>query len=444
MTASQTEELFAGQDPVELMSECPVFQVGNYADTVVVLRSKDVINPAYLFAGAHLDRSGLAERTVDDYIGGAFLFTDGEKHRGRRKLLNQLVRPAALDQFRDDVIAPQADALLRHRLARPSADGKYRLELMEFSDQVFLHFAAKMVGLVGVDTPEQIQQLKELVFPLNVATTSLFAPDRRSVLDNADAAKTRYIEQFYQPSLDAYRAMLKEVELGNMAAEDVPITFIGFVARGEHPDYADQELAIRESMLLFMTSVGTSTQGITTTVSDLSKWFVEHPEDYHLRTDYTFLLHSMQESFRLWAPPTAYLMRQACRSFDVNGREVAQGQEVRIPVPLANRDPKVWGPDADEFNPHRVPPEGMNRYGIAFGVGEHQCFGLRVVMGSDGTGGSHVRVLQKLFGAGVRPDPDNPAVAFQQNELTKNSKTVRWMKFPVIFEDWETAASGEL
>ena len=421
-----------------------MFQVGNHADAVAVLRSKDLINPPYLFAGSHLDKSGLAERTIDGYIGGAFMFMDGGAHRSRRKLLNQLVRPAALDEFRDEVIGPQSNVVLRHQLATPSADGKYRLELMEFSDRVFLHFAAKLVGLVGVETEEQVRQLQECVFPFNAANTSLFAKDRRAVLESADQAKRRYIEQFYEPSRDAYREMLNEVKRGNLASEDVPVSFMRFVVNGDHPDYADEHLAIIESMLLFVTSVGTSTQGITNTVNDLSKWFAEHPEDYQQRTDYTFLLHSMQESFRLWAPPTAYIMRQACRSTEVNGKEVHQGQEVRIPVPVANRDPKIWGPEADEFNPRREAPEGMNRYGVAFGVGEHQCFGLRVVMGSDGTGGSHVRVLQKLFGAGVRPDPDNPPTAVEQDvELTKHSQTIRWMKYPVILEDWDAAVSTD-
>jgi cytochrome P450 len=442
MTASQTAEAFGGQDPVELLSKCPIFHAGDYADAVAVLRSNDLINPPYLFAGSHLDGSGLAERTIDDYIGGAFMFMDGDAHRSRRRLLNRLVRPAALDEFRDQVIAPQSDVVLRRLLATPSPDGKYRLELMEFSDRVFLHFAAKLVGLVGVETEEQVAELQDCVLPFNAANTSLFAQDRRAVLERADQAKRRYIEQFYEPARDAYREMLNEVKRGNLAEEDVPVSFMRFVVSGDHPDYGDEHLAIIESILLFVTSVGTSTQGITNTVNDLSTWFADHPEDYELRTDYTFLLHSMQESLRLWAPPTAYIMRQACRSTEVNGKNVLQGQELRIPVPLANRDPKIWGPTADEFNPRREVPEGMNRYGVAFGVGTHQCFGLRVVMGSDGTGGSHVRVLQKLFGAGVRPDPDNPPAAVEQNvELTKNSQTIRWMKYPVILEDWNPAAS---
>jgi hypothetical protein len=36
------------------------------------------------------------------------------------------------------------------------------------------------------------------------------------------------------------------------------------------------------------------------------------------------------------------------------------------------------------------------------------CFGMPVIVGSDGVNGSHVQVLKALFTAGVRRDPANP------------------------------------
>jgi hypothetical protein len=71
------------------------------------------------------------------------------------------------------------------------------------------------------------------------------------------------------------------------------------------------------------------------------------------------------------------------------------GQEPRAEYPKVNRDPDVFGPDATGFNPNRPSPaDGTPRYGLGFGVGTHQCFGLRVAVGNDGKGGAHVTLIR--------------------------------------------------
>jgi cytochrome P450 len=80
-----------------------------------------------------------------------------------------------------------------------------------------------------------------------------------------------------------------------------------------------------------------------------------------------------------------------------DGTESYPGQEPRAEYPKVNRDPDVFGPDAMELNPNRPPPaDGTRRYGLGFGVGTRQCFGLRVVVGNDGKGGAHVEPLRIL------------------------------------------------
>jgi cytochrome P450 len=438
MTATEPSTDFGVADPIDLLNACPAFRARNFPDAMATLRSKDVIAPAYLLAGAHLDKSGLAERSVADYLDGAFLFLDGDVHRGRRKLLNQLVRPAAFDDFRDAVIVPQCDVVLDQQVTGPHGDGLHRVELVRMSDRVFLHFSAKLVGLVGIDTEERLEQLRECMLPFNAAMVGIFAQDRRAAIQAADAAKKRYVEEFYRPSLEYWKKTVTEIKNGDRADDEVPTSFLRFVAEGQHPDYADERIAIIESTLLFVTSVGTSTQGVVNTVNELTQWFDQHPEEYHLRTDYNFLLRSLQETLRLYGPPTAYLMRQATRDFTIDDNEIKAGQELRICVPAANRDIDVWGGDANDFNPHRVVPEGRNRYGVAFGVGTHQCYGLRVVLGSDGTGDSHVRVLQKLFELGIDRDPRNPAHMFPQTIAPEDgTDTVRWVDYPVVLKNWD-------
>jgi len=60
----------------------------------------------------------------------------------------------------------------------------------------------------------------------------------------------------------------------------------------------------------------------------------------------------------------------------------------RATLTTSNRDTEVFGEDANNFNPRRPEPaNGFNRYGLGFGMGTHQCYGLRVVVGNDGKGG---------------------------------------------------------
>jgi hypothetical protein len=68
----------------------------------------------------------------------------------------------------------------------------------------------------------------------------------------------------------------------------------------------------------------------------------------------------------------------------------------------------VFGEDVADFNPYREVEQGTHRYGLAFGAGPHMCFGLPLVMGSEGTDGSLVHLLKTVLAAGAEPDPDGP------------------------------------
>jgi hypothetical protein len=122
-----------------------------------------------------------------------------------------------------------------------------------------------------------------------------------------------------------------------------------------------------------------------------------------------------------------------------DGTEIYPGQELHVEYPKVNRDPDVFGPDAMGFNPNRPSPaDGTPRYGLGFGVGTHQCYGLRVVVGNDGEGGAHVELLRKLMVAGVRADPDNPPVDLDKDMSLFDVEDIpRYIKYPVIFDEWE-------
>src|SRR4029077_14025827 len=119
------------------------------------------------------------------------------------------------------------------------------------------------------------------------------------------------------------------------------------------------------------------------------------PEAASKLIDLTFLSAVLQETIRLHPEPPAF--GRVALEDDVlsTGREIRTRQWVAGFAGAANRDPRVFGDDADSFNPERSVAPGTPRYGFGFGGGSHQCLGLRVVLGTDGVG-SHAHMLRRL------------------------------------------------
>lgn len=64
--------------------------------------------------------------------------------------------------------------------------------------------------------------------------------------------------------------------------------------------------------------------------------------------------------------------RVASRHTVLGGVDIAEGQLVSVVYGSANRDPQVFGPDADKFNPAGQGPAGRS---LVFGYGAHECIG---------------------------------------------------------------------
>jgi hypothetical protein len=192
--------------------------------------------------------------------------------------------------------------------------------------------------------------------------------------------------------------------------------------------------------MMFAASVGTSTQSIIQTVHFLFDWFDKHPDHRHRATDLDFLLNCIQETVRLRAPFSPYTTRMAVAEGEIAGYPIGRGQELHIHYVAANRDTTHFGDDAGEFNPDRPDPADrrMPRYGVGFGTGIHQCFGLRVVLGHEGVGGAHVQLLQLLFSLGIDRDPtDEPEGLKKDMDKFEIEDIPRYIRYPAVFRNWQ-------
>src|ERR1700737_2120339 len=195
-------------------TECPVKNITDMNDVLKLGRSKAIVNAPQAFASCAVDPENGA-LNVREFLENTIMFTDGEAHRVRRRTLNRLIQPSSLDAIREDVVRT-AGVLLERMVAEPGPDGTYRMDLVEFLERVFLHFTARFIGLVGVDTDEGLTRLRSCAGALSAGTSSAFLEDRATILEWALEAKRRYVTEFFEPSRAAMQQALAEVEAGTL------------------------------------------------------------------------------------------------------------------------------------------------------------------------------------------------------------------------------------
>jgi hypothetical protein len=155
-------------------------------------------------------------------------------------------------------------------------------------------------------------------------------------------------------------------------------------------------------------------------------------------SDRLFAQRAIQETLRL-RPTTPKMKRRAERDTSVAGRLIPKDALVVLDVVSGNRDPKLFGERPDAFDPDRAVDASVNRWGLSFGAGPHQCPGRSVgggfpVPGTFAVDDDHVYglvalELQAVARRGVRPDPKRPP-----ERDTRTERFTRWSHYPVRFE----------
>lgn len=88
-----------------------------------------------------------------------------------------------------------------------------------------------------------------------------------------------------------------------------------------------------------------------------------------LAADPTLVKAAVEEFLRLTSPVQG-LARTTTRDVELHGVRIPSGRKVLLHYGAANRDPRRYGPDADELDVHRSPSQILT-----FGQGGHHCLG---------------------------------------------------------------------
>lgn len=366
---------------------------------------------------------------IPDLNRGSFPFLDGLEHHVRRRVFNPLVRPAAVDKYRDDVMPPIIERVMRETLDQSRLEGQYATDLLLLLHRIVVEFIAALIGLDGVHGHGR-DELRRLFNLMQLGGGAKWLTrDRQEIIDQALRAMDEYRQAFFEPSYETCQA--RAAEAGSAAKDEAAEeSTVLRLMTGDADFLCDDGLALRQTISFLIAGIHTSTQNATHAVDELHHWFASHPEDYELRLDPGFLAGAIMESIRLHAN-APLLGRIATEDLQLaSGKEIRRGQRVAVFHRRANRSKAVFGEDADAFDPrrhHRL--EGVAPYGLAFGSGSHMFIGLKVVLGRDGSDGTSVKLLQALFKAGVEPDPAQRPTRFE----TYNDY---FTSYPVLFTKW--------
>lgn len=393
------------QDPVTPDFVNRLQRIETYAEIQEIMTSADFI----IAAGE--DRKAFLEDTL--------LMAEGQRHSELKRLFAPLMSRQAMAYYELHVIEPVIEDVVREA-GQVDADGNTRLDAVKLIHAALTRISALVTGVDGVVTPEQTARFQKLVLTLSEATSAIFSkkPQAELVQEGKDALSA-LVDEFLQASLDRRIDLSRQFKAGKIGKASLPRDVLMSLCLEDDLSRPDDDREIpyvwRQCALFLTASIKTTSHSLPHVLFHVDEWIREHPEDRQKLTDPEFLHRAAAESFRLHQISPARF-RAAVRDVTLStGRRVAAGEMVALHAPLANVQIEVFGEDARYFNPYRETPEGMQPWGMTFGLGMHTCIGRNLVTGiqnkgdaKHGTHGTAVRVMKALYELGAELDPDNP------------------------------------
>ncbi|MFT7219589.1 MAG: cytochrome P450 [Candidatus Azotimanducaceae bacterium] len=155
------------------------------------------------------------------------------------------------------------------------------------------------------------------------------------------------------------------------AAEEPKFDLISMLAHGESTKdlIADPMALLGNIILLIVGGNDTTRNSISGGVIALN----QYPNEYQKLRDNAALIPNMVSEMIRWQTPVIHMRRTALKDFDLNGKDIREGDKVIMWYLSGNRDESVF-PDADRFIIER---ENARQH-VSFGFGIHRCMGNRL------------------------------------------------------------------
>ena len=354
----------------------------------------------------------------------------GDEHRQRRLTEMRVFRRDFFKHYEQSVLPD----LYREVIA--NFDGTNLVDLnYHFMVYLALTFA-------GVDrqsgTKEELQTLIHLLRMFGVAATLGQAKDQSGV-EEAKAEVTAALKQFEADFFNPSVARRQELIKSQTEEDDLPMDVLTVLLQDEEDLKLGSNMMMRETGFFFLASAHTSVHSLGHAVSHLLEWCEHNPEERaKLEADPFLVQRFIHESFRLH-PSSPVAKRTALANVEfLDGQVANEGDTVIINLRQANRDPDVFGGDAEDFNPYRALNPGISETGVTFGIGMHACLGKFLAAGQLPIAGREVTAQDHQFGTvawlchqllrqGIKRDHSQPA------ELDQSIERETWLTYPITF-----------
>ena len=386
-------------------------------------------------------RAGLLNRNLKQalYDEGALVMEDvlltlhGPPHRARRAMEHRIFRRDFLRYYEQELFPAVLAETLGPFLAVGQAD------LVQFGYQVTMNLTADFAGVDRPEkSPEETASLLALVKKFSEGATLVHSTrDREEVRAEVREALEVFDEQFLQPSIARRHKALAALDAGTITEAELPRDILCELLRGEAELPLEPELLRREIAFYLQAGSHSTANATVHALHDLLAWGEQHPDDLQrAKEDMLFLQRCVHESLRL-RPASPVAWRKPVCPADVDGAgPVDEEDRVVLNLHEANRDQSIYGPTANDYDPHRDVPEGREPWGLTFGVGIHTCLGRDLDGGTAQKGkfdpvthqyGIIALLVRALLDHGATVDPTNPA---QEDETTERRN---WGSYPVRF-----------
>ncbi|MDA0633426.1 cytochrome P450 [Nonomuraea sp. MCN248] len=355
----------------------------------------------------------------------------GEEHRSRRRVENRMFRREVFERYERELF-PQ---VIEQTLAPHRSEG--RVDLVHLGHELMLNLAALTAGVDRpAGTAEETRRLYDYMMKfIEGATLAHSTKDKDEQRRVIARALEDWDAEFLAPSIARRRALLEREAAGEDA--DVPSDVLTTLLRHTGELRLPPEVIRREVAFFLLAGAHTSATAFVRSVDHILGWIEEHPEDAGLAaTDPLFVQRCVHETVRL-NPSSPVGRRRALAPITLrSGIEIPEGATVVIDLQSVNRDPEVFGANAGAFDPHREFPANVAPFGLSFAAGMHVCIGQDLAAGvvqragadpDDHLFGLVTGVVQRMFAARVRRDPDNPP------QRDANTQRPYWGSYPVLF-----------
>jgi len=377
----------------------------------------------------------LAQYTPDEMLKGNILEDvvfqlHGAQHRERRRVENPLFRRETVVHF----LQQRFPEILERTLGAILDSGER--DVIRIGQMLTVVLSAE---ISGVDVPagdlEAIQRLVDLERVFAEGTGIMDTTyDRGELLRMVRDAFQSFDREFFAGSV----ARRKELIASDaMPHEGGDLLSVLLMSQGQlEMDYA---LLMRETAFFLESGSDTSSRTLANTLNHLFEWRNAHPDRWNAicasGAVLDFLERCIHEALRL-NPIVPVARRIATEDIVLNGVDVEEGTVVYLDAMAANRDPNVFGSNADTFDPERTLPQGIQGFGHGFSGGMHACIGRVLAIGAPATSsggpklyGQTTLMLHALVERGVKKDPLRKPV---------QDVSSHWSRigiFPVTFTD---------